>query len=212
MEAFLNHADVQGVAVCDVDDLHFRQQGDKKSRDYGRTPGKQAVEKIYAKRAESGSWKGCEAYVDFRELIARDDIDAVMIATPDHWHGVICMAALQSGKDVYCEKPVTHKYAEGHAIHREVAKRKAVFQVGSQQRSDALFQQAVEIVRNGLIGKVTNVEVALRPRLRPLVRPGRAAPLPRVLPPLVLALDQDLRRRPAHGLDRPPQRHRPLGT
>ena len=84
-----------------------------------------------------------------------------MIATPDHWHGIITMTALQSGKDVYCEKPMTHKYAEGHAIHGEVASRKAVFQVGSQQRSDALFQQAVEIVRNGLIGKITKVEVGL---------------------------------------------------
>ena len=161
MEAFLNHAEVQGVAVCDVDDLHFRQQGEKKSRDYGRTPGKAAMEAAHAKRADSGSWKGCTAYEDFRELIARDDIDAVMIATPDHWHGVICMEALRAGKDVYCEKPVTHKYPEGHAIHREVAKQKAVFQVGSQQRSEALFQQAVEIVRNGLIGKVTKVEVGL---------------------------------------------------
>ena len=161
MEAFLNHADVQGVAVCDVDDFHFRVQGDKRSRDYGRTPGKQAMEAVYAKRSESGSWKGCTPYADFRELIARDDIDAVMVATPDHWHAIITMTALQNGKDVYCEKPMTHLYAEGHTIHREVAKRKAVFQVGSQQRSDALFQQGVEIVRNGLIGKVHKVEVGL---------------------------------------------------
>lgn len=161
MEAFLNHNDVQGVAVCDVDDLHFQLRGDKRSRDYGRSPGKAAVEKVYSKRSESGAWKGCEAYEDFRELLARDDIDAVMVATPDHWHGIITMAALQSGKDVYCEKPMTHKYAEGHAIHREVAARKAVFQVGSQQRSDKPFQQAVEIVRNGLLGKVSKVEVGL---------------------------------------------------
>jgi predicted dehydrogenase len=161
MEAFLNHPEVQGLAVCDVDDVHFKQNGDKRSRDYGRSPGKAAVENAYAKRADSGSWKGCTAYEDFRELIARDDIDAVMVATPDHWHGIICMEALRAGKDVYCEKPVTHKYAEGHAIHREVAKQKAVFQVGSQQRSEKNFQQAVELVRNGLIGKVTRVEVGL---------------------------------------------------
>src|SRR5690606_27710902 len=123
-------------------------RNDKRSRDYGRTPAKQAMEKMNADQVDSAQWKGAAAYEDFRELLARDDIDAVMIATPDHWHGVICMEALRSGKDVYCEKPVTHKYAEGHAIHREVAKRKAVFQVGSQQRSEKLFQQAVEIVRN----------------------------------------------------------------
>ncbi len=161
MEAFLAHADVQGVAVCDVEELHFTERGGKRSRDYGRAPGKAAVEKIYSNRTDSGAWKGCTAYEDFREVLARDDIDAVMIATPDHWHGIITMAALQSGKDVYCEKPMTHKYAEGHAIHREVASRKAVFQVGSQQRSDTLFQQAVEIARNGLIGKITRVEVGL---------------------------------------------------
>ncbi|HRQ88780.1 MAG TPA: Gfo/Idh/MocA family oxidoreductase [Bacteroidia bacterium] len=161
MEAFLNHPEVQGVAVCDVDDHHFQIRGDKRSRDYGRTPGKAAMEAAHAKRSDAASWKGATAYEDFRELLARDDIDAVMVATPDHWHGLITMAALQSGKDVYCEKPVTHKYAEGHAIHREVAKRKAVFQVGSQQRSEAVFQQAVEIVRNGLIGKVSKVEVGL---------------------------------------------------
>ena len=71
------------------------------------------------------------------------------------------MEALRNGKDVYCEKPVTHFHAEGKAIHEIVAKHKRIFQVGSQQRSDWNFRQAVEIVRNGLIGKVTNVEVGL---------------------------------------------------
>ena len=161
MEAFLRHGDVEGVAVCDVDEHHFQVRNDKRSRDYGRVPGKAAVENVYSGRTDSGDWKGVKAYEDFRELIARDDIDAVMVATPDHWHGIITMDALNAGKDVYCEKPVTHLYAEGHAIHREVAKQNAIFQVGSQQRSDKKFQQAVEIVRNGLLGKITNVEVGL---------------------------------------------------
>ncbi len=161
MEAFLNHDDVQGVAVSDVDDHHFRVRDEKRSRDYGRTPGKAAIEKAYADKKDSGDWKGVDAYEDFREITQRDDIDAVLIATPDHWHGIITMDALLNGKDVYCEKPVTHLYAEGHAIHREVAKQNAIFQVGSQQRSDKKFQQAVEIVRNGLLGKITKVEVGL---------------------------------------------------
>ena len=161
MEAFLKHDDVEGVAVCDAAESHFNTRNDRRSRDYGRAPGKAAVEKVYSQRTERGDWKGVKAYEDFRELTARDDIDAVMVATPDHWHGIITMAALQAGKDVYCEKPMTHLYGEGHAIHREVAKHDAIFQVGSQQRSDKLFQQAVEIVRNGVIGKVTNVEVGL---------------------------------------------------
>ncbi len=161
METFLNHADVQGVAVCDVEDSHFLVRDGKRSRDYGRAPGKAAVEAIYSKRSESGNWKGCKAYEDFRELLSREDIDAVMVATPDHWHGIITMAALQAGKDVYCEKPMTHKFAEGYAIHREVANRNAVFQVGSQQRSDKLFQQAVELIRNGVLGKISEVKVGL---------------------------------------------------
>lgn len=161
MEAFLRNDKVQGVAVSDVEDHHVRINNGKSSRGYGRTPGKEAMEKIYADASESGTWKGCTAHEDFREITQRDDIDAVMVATPDHWHGIITMDALKHGQDVYCEKPVCHKYAEGHAIHREVAKQKAVFQVGSQQRSDKKFQQAVEIVRNGLIGKVSKVEVGL---------------------------------------------------
>ena len=162
MEAFLRNENVQGVAVADVEDHHVLQrEGRKPSRAYGRTPGKEAMEKIYSANSPAASWKGCKAYEDFREITRREDIDCVMVATPDHWHGIITMDALQNGQDVYCEKPVTHKYAEGHAIHREVAKRKAVFQVGSQQRSDKKFQQAVEIVRNGLIGEVSKVEVGL---------------------------------------------------
>jgi len=154
MEAFLRHDDVEGIAVCDVAKHHVRVRNGKSSRDYGLDAGKAAMEK-----AQDG--KTCDAYHDFRELVARDDIDAVQVATPDHWHAIITMAALKTGKDIYCEKPITHKFAEGLAIHREVAKQKAVFQVGSQQRSDKKFQQAVEIARNGLLGKVTRVEVGL---------------------------------------------------
>jgi len=165
MEAHLNHIDVQGIAVSDVAERHFRagERNGKpwRSRDYGRTPGKEAMEKKYAKESESGTYKGCATYKDFRELIARDDIDAVQVATPDHWHAIITMEALKAGKDVYCEKPMTHLFGEGYAIHREVAKQKAIFQVGSQQRSDKKFQQGVEIVRNGLLGKISKMEVGL---------------------------------------------------
>lgn len=160
MEAFLKNESVQGVAVCDVEDHHVQIRGGKQSRDYGRTPGKLAMEKHYTE-AGGKSWTGCDAYEDFREITRRDDIDAIMVATPDHWHGIITMDALRHGKDVYCEKPVAHKWAEGQAIYREVASRGAVFQVGSQQRSSKEFQTAVELVRNGVIGKVSRVEVGL---------------------------------------------------
>jgi len=160
MEAFLGNDKVQGVAVADVEDHHILTRNGNSSRAYGRTPGKEAMENHYTKTLGK-PWAGCDAYEDFREITQRDDIDCVMVATPDHWHGIITMDALRNGKDVYCEKPVAHKYAEGHAIHREVAARNAVFQVGSQQRSSKEFQQAVELVRNGLIGKVSRVEVGL---------------------------------------------------
>lgn len=160
MEAFLKNEAVQGVAVADVEDHHILVRNEKTSRPYGRTPGKEAMEKHYTK-ATGKPWKGCDAYEDFREITQREDIDCVMVATPDHWHGIITMDAVQHGKDVYCEKPVTHKFAEGQAIYQEVAKRNGVFQVGSQQRSTKEFQQAVEIVRNGHLGKISRVEVGM---------------------------------------------------
>jgi predicted dehydrogenase len=127
------------LALCDVDRQHLAARtADAKKR--GHDP---------------------KGYHDFRELCARDDIDAVMIATPDHWHGLITLEALRHGKDVYCEKPVTHFFAEGQAVYKTVAEKKRIFQVGSQQRSDDKFRHAVNIVRNGLIGKVTKVEVGL---------------------------------------------------
>lgn len=161
MESFLKYDDVQGIAVCDVDKHHVRVSNGKTSRDYGVEAGKAAMEKAHGDRMQSGEWKGCDTYHDFREMIARDDIDAIQVATPDHWHAIIAMAAVKSGKDVYCEKPVTHLYAEGHALHREVARQKAIFQVGSQQRSGKEFQQAVNLVRNGVLGKISKVEVGL---------------------------------------------------
>jgi predicted dehydrogenase len=85
----------------------------------------------------------------------------VIVATPDHWHANIDLAALKQGKDVYGEKPITHFFAEGQMVYREVAKQKAVFQVGSQQRSEFKFRQGVEIVRNGFIGRIKRVEVGL---------------------------------------------------
>ena len=154
MEAFLEHKDVQGVAVCDVHDLHYRDREWGKGRALGREPGKAVVDKVYNN-------SDCFAYSDYRELLDRDDLDAVMVATPDHWHYHITMAALQKGLDVYCEKPITHLFAEGQDVYREVAKQKSVFQVGSQQRSDPLFRKAVEIVRNGRLGNLSGFEAGL---------------------------------------------------
>jgi predicted dehydrogenase len=163
LRGFLKEPDAQVVAVCDVHRRHFRERPWGKGPALGREPGRQTVERTYAADKASGKFKGCAAYTDFREVCGRADIDAVVVATPDHWHAAVAIEALRAGKDVYGEKPVTHFFAEGQAVYREVAKRKAVYQVGSQQRSDALFRQAVELVRNGRLGAVKRVEVGLAP-------------------------------------------------
>ena len=152
MNSFLNERTTQVVAVCDPYKLHHR--GKEKGRTFGRKPAAESVGKKYGTQP-------CDTYADYRKLCARKDIDAVIVATPDHWHAVQALEALRNGQDVYCEKPVTHFFAEGQALYREVAKRKAVFQTGSQQRSTGNFHRAVELVRNGLIGKVKEVQVGL---------------------------------------------------
>ena len=102
-----------------------------------------------------------KAYKDFRELLARKDIDAVCICTPDHWHSIPAIAAANAGKDIFCEKPLSHTLAEGIAMVDAVQKNKRIWQTGSWQRSVASFRWAVELVQNGYIGKVSRVEVGL---------------------------------------------------
>jgi predicted dehydrogenase len=167
MRDFLKQPDAQVVAVCDVQRLHYRERPWGTGPAMGREPARRAVERAYATEKgsgkASGKYKGCDACSDFRELCGRKDIDAVLVGTPDHWHAMVALAALRQGKDVYGEKPFTHFFAEGQVVYREVARQKAVYQVGSQQRSDALFRQAVELVRNGHLGPIKRVEVGLGP-------------------------------------------------
>jgi predicted dehydrogenase len=143
---FLRFPEIQVVATCDVE--HLRETKGK-SR-YGALAGKEQAEKVYAGKEK-----------DFRELCARKDIQAVIVATPDHWHALAALEAIRNGKDVYGEKPITHLFAEGRALANEVDKRKAVWQTGSQQRSEFNFRRAAEIVRSGLIGKLKHVDVGL---------------------------------------------------
>lgn len=158
---FLQAPDTQVVAVCDVHNLHYRDMDPGKRSPCGRDAAKTIVEDYYGEQSARGRYNGCEAYVDYRELCARDDIDVVVVAVPDHWHALCTLEALRNGKDVYCEKPVTHLFREGQLVVDEVAKRKAIFQTGSQQRSDPGFRHCVELVRNGHIGKLVRVEVGL---------------------------------------------------
>lgn len=158
MRALLNDERVQVVAICDVN---------RESAGYwdggvaGRDPARKIVEEFYAKKAGAGSYKGCAAHIDFRELLAKKEIDAVLIATPDHWHAIPTVEACKAGKDVYCQKPLSLTISEGRAMSDAVRKYNRILQTGSQQRSDQKFRKACELARSGLIGKLTSVKVGL---------------------------------------------------
>lgn len=164
-----SHDNVQVLAVCDV-------VQDKRER------AKQEVERAYARNTSSGNYHGCDAYNEFEKIIQRDDIDAVMVVTPDHWHAAISIAAMKSGKDVYVQKPMTLTIHEGRMLSDVASQYGAILQVGSQQRSNQAFRKACEIVRNGWIGKVHTIYAQL----------GRFAP-PATLPeePIPEGFDYD---------------------
>ena len=140
----LGRADVHVAGVCDVETIRL---GRAKAR----------VEKHYADKFEKGTYNGCDAYVDFRELLARPDIDAVFIATPTNWHALMSVEACKAGKDVYCEKPLALTVREARAVVAAASRYHRVFQTGSQQRSDYSFRFACELVRNGRIGEVQTI-------------------------------------------------------
>ncbi|NQU24032.1 MAG: Gfo/Idh/MocA family oxidoreductase [Candidatus Nealsonbacteria bacterium] len=158
MEAFLSKAEVQMVALCDVDKGSTRYE-DAWHR--GLAPAMEKVEQHYAGKTAAGRFRGLKGYQDFRELLARDDIDAVCIGTPDHWHAPIAVAAAKAGKDMYCEKPLSLTVCDGRAMADAVARYDRVFQCGSQRRSDARCRRSCELVRNGRIGKLQTVRVGL---------------------------------------------------
>jgi predicted dehydrogenase len=143
----LGFGDVQALAVCEVD---------RTRREYARN----RVEQAYGKKT---GYKGCAAYADFRELIARQDIDAVCIATPEHWHALAAIAAMKAGKDVYCEKPLTLTLAEAKRCVDVARKYQRVFQTGSQQRSNVFghFREAAELIRSGRLGKILTITVGV---------------------------------------------------
>ena len=141
MQGFLGKQEVQVVAVCDVD----KTQRDK---------AKAAVDDKYKNQ-------DCKTYLDFREVIERNDIDAISIALPDHWHSIPAVMGAAAGKDIHAQKPLARTIREGRAICDAVRRYGIVWQTGSQQRSSEDFHRACELVRNGRIGKVTTVEVGL---------------------------------------------------
>ncbi len=163
IDELLRCADAQIVAVCDVDQMHHRDQPWGQGRQYGRDAARKHIQQRYAKEKSGRPASGVTTTSDYRDLCRRKDIDVIVVATPDHWHALCTLDALRHGKDVYCEKPLTHTFTEGQAVYREVAARDAVFQTGSQQRSDAKFVRAVELIRNGHLGQLHRIAVGLPP-------------------------------------------------
>lgn len=158
--SFLRDERVQIAAVCDVN----RGSGGYWNGTYaGREPAQRLVNFHYGLEIRSGTFSACHEYEDFRELVARDDVDAVVIATPDHWHAIPVIEAARAGKHIYGEKPLSLTVREGRAMSDAVKDADVVFQTGSQQRSDERFRHACELVRNRRIGALRTVRVGLPP-------------------------------------------------
>jgi predicted dehydrogenase len=155
--------DVQIVAVCDV------------RRDL-REETRNKVDEAYAAERRDGRYAGCAAYNEYEKLLARADVDAVVIATPDHWHAMIAIAACRAGKDVYCEKPLSLTIRESRQMVRAARRYQRVFQTGSQQRSMWEFRHACELVRNGYIGDMKRVHVEIGPCSRHVELPEEPVP------------------------------------
>jgi predicted dehydrogenase len=153
LSRFLDDARVQVLAVCDVDTTR-------------REDAHQMAINRYAERIPKGAASvapDITEYLDYRELLARDDIDAVVISTPDHWHAIQIIDACKAGKDIYCEKPLTLTIHEAHTVIQCVRKHQRVLQTGSQQRTEfaGRFRKACEYIRSGRIGRVLNANVGV---------------------------------------------------
>jgi predicted dehydrogenase len=163
LRAYLEQPDAQVVAVCDVDGNNMAEAKRKVDEKYGNTD--------------------CATTKDFRDILARDDVDVVMISTPDHWHVLMSVLAMKAGKDVQCEKP-TLTIDQGKILVKTVRQLDKVFQTSTEDRSLPMYHRMAELVRNGRIGKLTRIEVILPQQP---ARPGDATPQP--VPP---ELDWDM--------------------
>ena len=148
LRPFLHSRDTQVVAVCDVDAWRLGEA-------------RKLVEQHYARQRASGTYRGCTARRDWREVVARADVDAVMNSTPDHWHVPIAIAAVRAGKDVSCEKPLTLSIGEGRALCDAVKRYARIFRVDSEFRSIGVFRRACELVLNGRLGKVHTIRTGV---------------------------------------------------
>jgi predicted dehydrogenase len=148
VRGFLNQPDAQVVALCDVD-----------SRRLARA--RRVVEEAYAERRPAGTYKGIIETRDFREVISRSDIDAVVISTPDHWHVLPAVMAARAGKDVICEKPLSLTVSEGRILSDTIRETGRVFQTSTENRSLPPYRRLVELVRNGRVGRIERIHIEL---------------------------------------------------
>ena len=174
---FVSQPDCEVIALCDADRWRLDVTEERTASYYGE------------KKNRCPKIPKCPRYTDFREVLARSDVDAVMITTPDHWHVPMSVLAVEAGKDVSCEKPLTRSIAEGRLLSDLVTKHKRVFRTDSEFRAVKQFHRAVELVRNGRIGKLHTI--------RTTVPMGEAHSPPFVAMPLPDELNYDLWQGPA---------------
>jgi len=170
LRIFLRYPETQVLAVCDVDR-------------WRREDAKNTVEQVYAAKQSAGTYRGADAYHDLRELLAREDVDGVVIATGDNWHGPATVMAAKAGKDIYCEKPISKTIREARAMVEAARRYGRVAQIGLQQRSTPEFVKACGLVRSGRIGEVKFVYVAF---------PGTSSDVNLPAEPVPEGLDWDL--------------------
>ena len=158
MNGFLQDPRVQVTTVCDPV-LSAGKYGYQSEKTYGRAPAKRRVDEFYKN-------EDCRMVADFREVLADPAVDAVLIATPDHWHAIQSVMAMKAGKNVYCQKPMSLGISEGKEMARVAQETGVTFQVGSQQRSSSEFRVAAELVASGYIGECMSCRTTSRRRVR----------------------------------------------
>lgn len=155
LRRFMENDDVRIVAVCDVNTASYGYRDE--SQYLGREPARKTVDEYYGKRAGKSAYKACRTHVDFREVLATGDVDAVTVVVPDQWHAIMTIRAAEAGKDIYCEKPLSLTIAQGRAMVEAVRKHRRILQTGSMERSSRLNQHVCQLVRDGKIGQVKRV-------------------------------------------------------
>lgn len=159
LPAFLANDDVQMVAICDVNRASHGYRDE--AQFLGREPQQKFINEHYARKKGLGQYQGCEAYSDFRDVLARKDVDAVLIVVPDHWHALVTVLAAKAGKDIYCEKPLSLTVRDGQRMIQAVRKYRRILQTGSQYRSSPTVRHACELVLNGRIGQLKSIRTYL---------------------------------------------------